>query len=202
MKPVAPVRAIRGLAPTGFTAGLGRSMDAAQQYTAFGACQLGTGAAVRPAMALKVASAPPLSLLPGREPGGARDALPLGQIIADEGGEVLGAAAGHVEALPGQRGDDVGDFAASLEAAARRSMISRAVPAGANRPYQPAVSNPGRPDSETVGRSGATLARRKVLEASATSLPSATNCNTVDAGENITCTRPLNRSVAAWAVPG
>jgi tripartite-type tricarboxylate transporter receptor subunit TctC len=33
-------------------------------------------------------------------------------------------------------------------------------------------------------------------------LPSATNCNTVDAGENITCTRPLNRSVAAWAVPG
>ena len=81
-------------------------------------------------------------------------------------------------------------------------MISGAVPAGASSPNQPEVSNPASPASEMVGRSGATLARREALEASPTSLPSATNCNTVDAGENITCTRPLNRSVAAWAGPG
>src|SRR6516162_6552536 len=60
-----------------------------------------------------------------------------------------------------------GDFAASLEAAARRSMMSRGVPAGASNPNQPEVSNPVSPASEMVGRSGATLARRKVLEASA-----------------------------------
>src|SRR6516162_9521691 len=108
MKPVAPVRAMRGLAPTGFTAGLGRSVSVGHQYTAFGACELGPGAAVRlpPAMALKVASTSPLSLQPGR----ARDALPLGEIIADEGGKFFGTVAGHVEALLCQRGDDVGRF--------------------------------------------------------------------------------------------
>src|SRR5258708_8587321 len=110
MKPVAPVRAIRGLAPTGFTAGLGRSMGLSHQYTAFGRCGLRSRAAVllQPAMALRrrSASAVPLSLQPGR----ARDPLPLGQVIADEGGKFLGAAAGHVEALSPPGGDDVRRF--------------------------------------------------------------------------------------------
>src|SRR2546430_8055514 len=110
MKPVAPVRAIRGLAPTGFTAGLGRSMGLSHQYTAFGRCGLRSPAAVllQPAMALRrrSASAGPLSL----QPGCACDALPLCQIIADEGGKILRAAAGHVEAPPFQPGDDVGRF--------------------------------------------------------------------------------------------
>src|SRR5260370_34271062 len=80
-------------------------------------------------------------------------------------------------------------------------MTSRGVPAGASSPNQPDVSYPGNPDSETVTRSGAALARRNPVEASATSLPSAMNCNTVDAGENITCRRPPRRSVAACADP-
>src|SRR5438552_16864861 len=105
MKPVAPVRAIRGLAPTGFTAGLGRSLGLSHQYTAFGRCGSRSRAAAlrQPATALRrrSASAAPLSLQPGR----ARDALPLGQVIADEGGKVLGAAAGHVETLSRQCGD-------------------------------------------------------------------------------------------------
>src|SRR5262245_19824626 len=99
MKPVAPVRATRGLAPTGFTAGLGRSISVADQYTAFGSYGLRHRAALllQPAIALQRLSGSglPLSLQPGR----ARDALPLGQVIADEGGKFLGAAAGHVEAL-------------------------------------------------------------------------------------------------------
>src|SRR5260370_41323458 len=98
MKPVAPVRAIRGLAPTGFTAGLGRSMGLSHQYTAFGRCGLRSRAAVllQPAMALRrrSASAGAFSLQPGR----ARDPLPLGQVIADERGKILGAGGGPGEA--------------------------------------------------------------------------------------------------------
>src|SRR2546428_5222708 len=108
MKPVAPVRAIRGLAPTGFTAGLGRSMGLSHQYTAFGRCGLRSPAAVllQPAMALRrrSASAGPVSL----QPGCACDALPLGQIIADESGKFLRAAPRQVGTLLCQRGDDVG----------------------------------------------------------------------------------------------
>ena len=81
-------------------------------------------------------------------------------------------------------------------------MMSRSVPAGASNPNQPDVSKPVSPPSDIVGSCGAALARCDAVEASATSLPSATNCNTVDIGENITCTRPPKRSVAAWAVPG
>src|SRR5262249_59868922 len=99
-----------GFGADGVHAGLGRSVVVSRQYSALGSYGLHRRAAVLvwPAIALRrwFASAPPLSLQPGR----ARDALPLGQISADEGGKVLGTAAGHVEALPGQGGDDVGRF--------------------------------------------------------------------------------------------
>src|SRR5262249_57478045 len=88
MKPVAPVRAMRGLAPTGFTAGLGRSVGVARQYSAFGSYGLHRRAAVLVWRALALrrwsAPAPPLSLQPGR----ARHALPLGPIRPPQGRQI------------------------------------------------------------------------------------------------------------------
>ena len=126
---------------------------------------------------------------------------PFREIVADEGGKVLGATAGLVKTLHGKAGADVGHFEGLIGGLGQPLDDVAGVPAGARSPNQPKVSYPGRPASATVTRSGAALARFAPVEASATSLPSWMNCNTVDAGENITSSRPPRRSVAACAVP-
>ena len=65
-----------------------------------------------------------------------------------------------------------GAFRPRTASALSLTMISRGVALGANRPNQLNASNPGSPDSDTVGNSGAVGTRCALVTAMPRSLPS------------------------------
>ncbi len=78
-----------------------------------------------------------------------------------------------------------------------RWTISRGVPAGATRPYQDCVSNPGNPDSATVGTSGYAFHRRGLVNASICNCPARTNGSAVAGTLIVTGTTPATTSLIA-----
>ena len=69
-----------------------------------------------------------------------------------------------------------------------RSMTGFGVLAGANRPNQAVTSNPGKPDSATVGTFGSSDVRRGPVTASARRRPLSMCCSTDGMVEKYTCT--------------
>ena len=87
-----------------------------------------------------------------RKPGRACHPRPFREILADEGGKVLGATTGDVKALHGKRRHDVGHFA-GLIGGVRQPLDDVARRAGGREQAKPAqVSYPGRPASATVDK--------------------------------------------------
>ena len=94
-----------------------------------------------------------------------------------------------------------GDASHAATSALIFAMIAGGVPAGASRPNHDDASNPGRPDSATVGTSGYAGARVAEVTANARSFPDLI-CGS-DGGRlsNINCTCPAIRSCNAGALP-
>jgi len=81
------------------------------------------------------------------------------------------------------------------------SCTSRGVDCGANTPNQTEVSYPLKPDSLTVGNLGAIAERCALVTAKALRAPLWMWGKAVDAGANITGTRPESTSVMACELP-
>src|SRR5262249_29160449 len=147
MKPVAPVSAMRGLPPTGVTAALRRSMDASYDALTYRMKATVSGSACLPL-----------------QPGGAGDALPFGQVVADEGGEFFRRAAGHVKTLPRHRVDDLGRFR-SLVGCCRKPLDDVAIGAGRREQPEPAggveAGNPGFRNGRQLRRRARAVKRRR-----------------------------------------
>ena len=80
-------------------------------------------------------------------------------------------------------------------------VTSGGVSAGASTPYQMPTSNPGNPDSATVGSWGTSGERLVLVTASSRSRPLSENGLAVIAEGNIISIRPLTRSGMAAEVP-
>src|SRR5437016_7537277 len=80
-------------------------------------------------------------------------------------------------------------------------MMSFGVPEGTTMLYQDVTSNPGKPDSASVGRSGAAAMRFELATPSATSLPALTCGNADGVPANIICTCPPTTAPTAGAMP-
>src|SRR5258706_12941099 len=81
------------------------------------------------------------------------------------------------------------------------AMTDSGVPAGATMPNQTDTSNPGTPDSATVGNSLMNGERSLLDTASPRNLPALTCCSTFGTLSNIRSTWPPIRSVTAGALP-
>src|SRR6266404_2195842 len=81
------------------------------------------------------------------------------------------------------------------------AMMGLGVAAGASTPYQTITSKPGRPDSATVGRSGISEERLKLVTASGLNRPALIMGSTAGMFAIIMVAWPLTRSVTAGAVP-
>lgn len=97
-----------------------------------------------------------------------------GPLFVDEGGERGGAAAVGDEALVAQALGHQGDFMAVANSLDRTLSTASGSLAGPHSPYHVTMSNPGIPDSATVGTLGMEGRRALVVTASALSLPPAT----------------------------
>src|SRR4029079_7266367 len=75
------------------------------------------------------------------------------------------------------------------------------VPAGARTPNHDDASNPGSPDSASVGTSGSAAERSALVTASARNLPALMNESDDGRLSNINCTCPPIRSVSAGLLP-
>src|SRR5581483_3487434 len=93
-----------------------------------------------------------------------------------------------------------GAWSACTATSCNRAMIAFGVPAGASSPYQAVASNPGKPNSATVGTSGKDAMRRDPVVATARSLPSLT-CGSTTLSPNMSCTSPRRTSAIAGAAP-
>src|SRR6218665_456646 len=94
-----------------------------------------------------------------------------------------------------------GSASAFFSSALRRAITSGGVPAGASRPFRAIAPEPGRPDSATVGSSGAAPERLALVTASALSLPAFTCGMAERMVSNISCAWPPITSVSAGALP-
>src|SRR5512145_607864 len=81
----------------------------------------------------------------------------------------------------------------------RRATISRGVPAGARRPFQPTASKSLRPSSCSVGTSGSTAMRARLVTASAWIFPARTCGRSGGTLSNINGIYPATRSAIAGA---
>src|SRR5688500_10669816 len=83
----------------------------------------------------------------------------------------------------------------------RRPTISRGVPAGASRPFQPTASKPFSPDSSRVGTSGRIASRARLVTASALMRPERTCGSSGGTLSNMIGICPAIRSAIAGAPP-
>ena len=80
-------------------------------------------------------------------------------------------------------------------------MIAGGVPAGASMPFHAPISNPGRPDSATVGTSGK-LDERLGLPIASTRRRPAVTCGSAEGiVTKLICTSPAISAVSCPAVP-
>lgn len=125
----------------------------------------------------------------------------FGELIPLKRGELRRRAWNEARAFALQALLNIGRAHYFLHLGVDLAAMSGGVPAGANSPIQLLTSNPGKPNSATVGTSGNATVRARPIDAIARSLPAFTCGSTVGIVANDNCVWPLNKSAIAGELP-